>query len=1576
MRVLLSLLFVFFASILWAQDEGSRVERLLESQLSGDDRVVEIEGFEGVLTGQASLDVLTIADADGVWLRIEDAVLDWNRAALLRGRLAVTELSAARIAFPRLPLPAEEVPDVEASGTGLPELPVAIRIDRIAVERAELGAPLIGVAAVVDFEGSLSLEDGEGAADITANRLDGPRGAFVLQAGYSNATRELDLNLTLDEDEGGLAAELINLPGRPSVGLSLTGGGALDALALDFSLATGGIERLTGQARTRTAGGDAPVAFAVDLGGDAAVLFAPEYQDFLGSDLALSASGTRGADGALSLDALSLDAQSLRLTGSGAIGSDGAPERFALEGDLASGDETPVRLPVAGAEITVARATLALDFDAVVGPDWSGTIRANDVLVDDLGLGRLVLTGDGRIEEGAVTAALELTADDIVPPVPELSEAFGETVVARTLITSRTGEPLRLTDLEVTAQTLAASGAATFDFADRDLEIDARLAVDASDLRAFAALAGQPLAGQANLEVTASGRLVGGTLDLTATGQTRDLETGIAQLDPYLIGVTDLDADISRGVNGISVNRLVVRNEQAEILAEGNAASDEGGFEATAQLNSITPILPDAEGPATLALEATGSAANWTFELQVDAAGAEVIMDGDAVLGATPSGDVTLRMRAPDLARFAGIAERPLSGSFEAIAQIAGVLNPETPLDSLGTIAVSGIFRDVTTGISEVDAYVNGQTVLDFKVEQSQDGITLDRIWVNNPAARLEGRGALRGQDGSVLLVAVLEDVSPLLADLSGRAALKLEGVGVSGLWGFSLDGSLDDAALTAQGKVRPFDEDPSGDVVFELDAQDISRFAGIADRPLAGAVDLEGRAEGVFRSDAPLESTGSLDVSGTATDLATGVAQVDPYFVGEMNLEVSGSRTADGLLVEALRLRSDAAEVDASGRWDGENGAGRAVVSLDDVAPLLAEASGPGRLDIEATGTDQSWEFEAQASAADAEIAAEGTATLGDVPSADVALSLQAGDLSRFAPLVGRPLAGAVTAEGTVAGRADLETFDIDLALDGQDIRIGQRDVDTLLAGDITARIDAQKNGERVNVRRADLNSDAITVQAVGQLGGPNETMAIDVRVPEIAPFTGSIRGAATASGTLGPLQNGRLGVDLEATGPAGLTAEVSGAANVETLDLDLALSGGGPAALANRFILPRTVDGPVTFRGTINGPPALSSVAARLEGQALSVVLPAFGLVLDPLNATASLANSSVFLEVAGQGREGGRLSVTGPVQLTGAPSGDLVIELDALRVSDPNLYDSELDARINVNGPLAGGATVSGRVALGQTEVRIPSTGFGASALDGLQHVNEPFIVRQTRARAGLVEVSRAGPAVSYGLDLVIDAPNRIFLRGRGLDAELGGQLQVGGSTLNPVAVGAFELIRGRLDILGRRLTLTEGRATLEGSLDPALRLVATTETEDVEVRIVIEGQASSPDIRFESDPDLPEDEVLAQLLFGRGIDTLSPLQAAQLASAVATLAGRGGDGIVGRLRASLGFDDLDVATSETGATDLRIGRYLGENLYTDVTIGSDGRSEVSLNLDLTPSVSVQGAVSNDGSSSVGIFYQRDY
>jgi len=178
------------------------------------------------------------------------------------------------------------------------------------------------------------------------------------------------------------------------------------------------------------------------------------------------------------------------------------------------------------------------------------------------------------------------------------------------------------------------------------------------------------------------------------------------------------------------------------------------------------------------------------------------------------------------------------------------------------------------------------------------------------------------------------------------------------------------------------------------------------------------------------------------------------------------------------------------------------------------------------------------------------------------------------------------------------------------------------------------------------------------------------------------------------------------------------------------------------------------------------------------------------------------------------------------------------------------------------------------------------------------------------------------------------------------------------------------------LGKRLVLQSGYAQIQGDFDPYLNLVATADAEDVTVRVLVEGNAFNPDIRFTSQPELPEDEVLAQLLFGRSITDISPFQAAQLAAAVATLAGRGGVGIIEKLRRGIGVDDLDIATDTEGNTGVTVGKYLSENIYTDVTVNSDGSTDIELNIDLTPSLTLRGAVRSDGNTGVGVFFERDY
>ncbi|MGB1034993.1 MAG: translocation/assembly module TamB domain-containing protein [Primorskyibacter sp.] len=309
---------------------------------------------------------------------------------------------------------------------------------------------------------------------------------------------------------------------------------------------------------------------------------------------------------------------------------------------------------------------------------------------------------------------------------------------------------------------------------------------------------------------------------------------------------------------------------------------------------------------------------------------------------------------------------------------------------------------------------------------------------------------------------------------------------------------------------------------------------------------------------------------------------------------------------------------------------------------------------------------------------------------------------------------------------------------------------------------------------------------------------------------------------------------------------------------------------------------------------------------------------MALRDLEADVTLGAGRAQIALTTALEAGGTLALSGPVALSPPFDGALEVRVRDIVLSEPGFYDTTVAGTVRVTGPLQGGAVIGGALALGPVELRLPDgTSADMAGLPGLQHVNDSRAVRLTRQRAGVRDTSANGSTVMarpYPLDLEVSAPARIFVRGRGLDAELGGAVRLRGTTAEVQPDGQFDLVRGRLDILGKRLTLTEAQARLRGGFDPDLRLVAGFDAQDTAIEIIIEGPVSDLSLSLNATPSLPEDEILAKLLFGRSLSQISAFQAVQMAAAVRTLAGGGGDGILERLRGGLGVDDLDITTDE--------------------------------------------------------------
>ena len=155
-----------------------------------------------------------------------------------------------------------------------------------------------------------------------------------------------------------------------------------------------------------------------------------------------------------------------------------------------------------------------------------------------------------------------------------------------------------------------------------------------------------------------------------------------------------------------------------------------------------------------------------------------------------------------------------------------------------------------------------------------------------------------------------------------------------------------------------------------------------------------------------------------------------------------------------------------------------------------------------------------------------------------------------------------------------------------------------------------------------------------------------------------------------------------------------------------------------------------------------------------------------------------------------------------------------------------------------------------------------------------------------------------------------------------------------------------------------------------------MAETEAAEGTTVTITVVGPASDPEILFTSSPELPQDEVLALLIFSRNVSELSAFQLAQLASAAATLVGSSGPGVTDSLRAATGLANFDVTSDEDGGVGVRAGTYINENVYLDVETDSTGETRATINLDISDSLRARTSVDSNGESSIGLFWERDY
>lgn len=805
-------------------------------------------------------------------------------------------------------------------------------------------------------------------------------------------------------------------------------------------------------------------------------------------------------------------------------------------------------------------------------------------------------------------------------------------------------------------------------------------------------------------------------------------------------------------------------------------------------------------------------------------------------------------------------------------------------------------------------------------------------------------------------------------------------------------------------------------DVTFTLTAQDPPG--------LGGAISAEGRLTGTpaapqiqarltaDRLEAEGQALDAVRLTAEASLTAARVTAEGRFRDRPLNLDLSARREGDALHLDRLEARF--AEATLTGQAQGNLPAGPFSGELRLDAPDLAalELGLAGRLSAElsATARPEAGGWAAQGIRLRLTGANLGTPAFRAGVEAEAEGSLEALEfrLGVTAPEGGLNLAGQLALAGETA-RVTLNRLEARTGQDALSLAAPAR-LTITHAGDVAlepARLTSRRGG-------------ALSLQGGlqgGRIQGRAELSALPLAPYAGGAVTGTASAQATAAGTLAAPQ---IEASLRAEGlrvptapqlPPGqltATARMQG----EGLRAEARLTAGPSVQLDLTAQQPRGIGPRLPFEAALRGRldlgalarPFLAGGADRVAGRLAldlrasgtpeapvlaggatlsegSYANPLYGTRVEGIAARLTAQGQRVVVEsLTGRTGGGGTLSAQGWVDPLGEGlPAEFRLRAEAARPIGGTLGDAVVDADLRLNGPLLSGGSLGGRVTLRRAELRIPES--LPSSVASLAPVRQIGPMPPGRPAPAPPPPPVKAPSLPMALDLTIAAPRALFLRGRGLEAELGGELTLRGTVAAPIPSGGFRLRRGSFDLAGRRLEFTRGVIGFDSaSFSPSLDFLATARSRTHTINLTITGSPATPVIQVTAEPELPQDEALARLLFDRETGRLSPFEIVTITQAAAQLAGLPTPGLnaMDRLRRGLGLDRLGVGSDGAGRAALEAGGYVAPGVYLGIRQGTAGGTPgVGVQVELTPRLRLEGETSTGPAGDrLGITWEREY
>ena len=425
------------------------------------------------------------------------------------------------------------------------------------------------------------------------------------------------------------------------------------------------------------------------------------------------------------------------------------------------------------------------------------------------------------------------------------------------------------------------------------------------------------------------------------------------------------------------------------------------------------------------------------------------------------------------------------------------------------------------------------------------------------------------------------------------------------------------------------------------------------------------------------------------------------------------------------------------------------------------------------------------------------------------------------------------------------------------------------------------------------------------------------------------------------------------------------------DLLDAEAPLSGrfraeGRLANLSPVFLRgDRNLTGRISSEGSITGSRASPRLTGSLVLREGRFVAPSDGLDIREMEVDARLDNEEILIDrLSARDRQGGELSGEGRIDLAGGLVGEARLDFTRFRAVERAELDvtASGDAHLRLDNEAI---TITGEARIDRLDARPAGGGGGGVAVIDVEEINLP----PDREPGG------SGRSRPIRFDYRVSAANGLYATGGSFDTEWSADLHLTGTSRSPELAGEMRLLAGTAYVFNRRFVLQrDGAVMFDGPVqDATLSLSAVHSRADFTATARISGEADSPEITLSSTPALPQDEILARLLFDRSSNQLTAFETAQLAS---QLSGGGLLTMIGRLRAAAGVDRLDIEAGENGGLAVTGGRRFGDDVYVELQSSGTELAAAQVEWTLTPDLSLLSRLTGDTRASVSIRWRTEY